>query len=188
MARQHIHVSMQKKILFVIYNYPMTMPDKNPNTKHYKISRKTPATIDCTGSRAAQKKKGRWGGSALAVPDRRACETAAWWDTQAAAHLWAVGPMKRSFVCFSWPNLIQQVIRHSAQLLRQWACRNGTQVPHSGPALGFLLPGSPRCGSLEADRITPAFFSQPCDEAHVRTASHRPPGAWWVQGIHLNVS
>lgn len=57
MARQHIHVSMQKRILFVIYNYPMTMPDKNPNTKHYKISRKTPATIDCTGSRTAQKKK-----------------------------------------------------------------------------------------------------------------------------------
>jgi len=33
MAPQHIRVSMQKEILFVIYNYPTTMPDKNPNMK-----------------------------------------------------------------------------------------------------------------------------------------------------------
>lgn len=84
------------------------------------------------------------------------------------------GPMKRPFVRFSRPSLIQRVIRHSAQLLRQWAA-----VLHSGATFwacaGLVHPSVPYCRSPEAERITPAFFSPRCDEAHVTAASHSRP-------------
>lgn len=103
-------------------------------------------------------------------------------EIPAAVHLWAVGPMKRLFVRFSRPSLIQQVIRNSAQLFHQWTARL-----HSGATFwACAVPvhnSVPCCLSLGA---SPLHSSHVCV---TRLTSQRlPTVAQRAWGIHLTVS